>query len=157
MKFTVWLAFTSFVFVTLSCSHSAAHFKYSDFAKEMSVKEGPQSGQNLGNVYGDEGGAVWANCTEKAKDSVSDMIANARKKGGNAIGDVKWQETRTEPTCKKGWGYVMFWPFLLTPLFMSTRVDGNAYKVSKATTGMYQLPENPSDDMKLVDLIMAQK
>lgn len=157
MKFASWVVLIAFVLVTGSgCSHSRAHIKYSEFS-EMSLKQGAQSGTNLGPISGEDGGAVWSDCTEKARGSVRELIAEARLKGGNAIGDIKWAGDRTEPTCKKGWGYVILWPFLLTPLFMSTQATGNAYKTSGgASTGFYLLPENPSDDGKLVDKILAQ-
>lgn len=157
MKLASWLVLFTFILTIGSgCSHSRAHIKYSEFANEMPIKTGSLSGTNLGPISGEDGGAIWSDCTQKARGSVMELIAEARKKGGNAIGDVKWGD-RSEPTCKKGWGYVVIWPFLLTPLFMSTHVAGNAYKVSGgAKTGLFLLPENPSEDGKVVDQILAR-
>lgn len=159
MKFASWLVLFTFILITTDgCSHNRANIKYSEFANEMSIKEGAQSGTNLGPIAGEEGGAIWADCSQKARGSVMDLIAEARKKGGNAIGDVKWPDNHTEPTCKKGWGYVVFWPFLLTPLFMSTHVTGNAYKVAGGAkkTGLFIVPVNPMDDDKLADQILTK-
>ena len=159
MKKITTLATTfAFLATVLGCSTNRAHIEYAEFAGKMPIQAGSFGGQNLGHVTGEEGGAIWDDCTKKAKNSVIDMIANARAKGATAIGDLKWYATGTsEPGCKKGWGYIMVWPFLLTPLFMSTRVDGTAYKGAGKKTGMYQLPSDTHGDAFLADTIVAIK
>lgn len=155
-KTTACVTALALLSTVISCSTSRAHLDYSEFASKMPVQAGSYGGQNLGKVTGEEGGAVWDDCSKKAKGSLMDMIANARAKGATAVGDVKWYATGTsEPSCKKGWGYVIVWPFLLTPLFMSTRVDGIAYKGGGKKSGMYQLPTDPQQDASLADRILA--
>ena len=139
-----------------ACSTSKALIKMDGMDPAVRIHNGAVSGQNLGMVKGDEGGAIWANCTEKAVESARFMIEEAKAKGANAIGDIKWHATEdATPSCKKGWGYLVIWPFILTPLFMSTAVEGTAYKVAdsspaapgkkapakKKSTGLYMIPE----------------
>jgi hypothetical protein len=157
MKFVSWLNIIALSVVTVACSTHRAHLKVSEF-KEMPISNGPMSGQNLGRISGEDGGAIWNNCTEKARGSVVELIAEAQTKGANAIGDITWHATgNSEPGCKKGWGYLIIWPFILTPLFMSTKVEGTAYKTSgKLKTGMYPVPTTPEEEEQLVDQLVAQ-
>ncbi len=143
--------------VTVACSTHRAHFKVSEF-KEMTLSNGSVSGQNLGAISGEDGGAIWNNCTEKARGSVTELIEEAKIKGANAIGNITWHASgNDQPSCKKGWGYLIIWPFILTPLFMSTRVDGVAYKTAgKLKTGMYPVPSTPEEQKRLVDQLVAQ-
>jgi hypothetical protein len=152
----------------VACSHHQAQISYDEF-KDMHVQAGPIAGaEDLGRVKGEHGGAIWDECTQKARDSVNRMIGAARAKGANAIGDVRWTDGNTStPTCKKGWGYFVIWPFVLTPLFMSTEVTGEAYKTTAPTkhskkgkeekSGLYMLPTNPALDTQVVEKILAAK
>ena len=144
---------------SIACSTHRAHINYDEFKKDMPMKVSSWDGaENLGHVTGEDGGAIWANCTENAKGSILELIAEAKAKGGNALGDIKWNASGTsEPTCKKGWGYLIIWPFILTPLFMSTRVDGTAYKVKSLKTGMHFLPTTPEEEAALVEKLLTAK
>ena len=141
-----------------ACSTHKGFVNYSDYKKEMPIRAGAWDGEMLGNSAGSAGGAVWDDCKVKSADAVRELIANAKTMGGNAIGNVKWAEgTTSEATCKKGWGWVMLWPFLLTPLFMSSEIRGDVYKVKGGAkgAGLYILPTNLADENALVDQIVA--
>jgi uncharacterized protein YbjQ (UPF0145 family) len=115
------------------CSTSTAFINYESIDNTVKVSSDSLHGTNLGMVKGDEGGAIWNNCTEKATESVREMIYKTKAAGGNAIANVKWYATgNSTPSCKKGWGYLVIWPFILTPLFMSTAVTGDMIKMNAA-------------------------
>ena len=151
------------------CSTSRAFIKYDSFTGDgVTVNPGSVSGTAVGPVKGDSGGAVWADCTAKATESVYEMIAEAKAQGANAIGDIKWAAMGdSTPSCKKGWGYVVLWPFLLTPLFMSTAVSATAYKVDGSTpaapaapakkkkSGFYMIPDSKEAQAKLAEEITS--
>lgn len=145
------------MFVISACSTHVAHLKYSEFKDEMPIKAGAWNGTNVGFVKGEEGGAIWGECTEKARGSIRELIRQAQEKGGNAVGDIRWTASGNDtPTCKKGWGYLVITPFILTPLFMSTQVTGNAYKVTgKAAANMLMLPTNSEEEVAFIDAVMA--
>ena len=148
-----------FSFILSACSTHQAYINYNEFKGDMPIKDGSWNSESLGQVRGEDGGAVWNNCTEKARGSVREMIAQAKMRGANAIGDVRWTASGTNtPTCKKGWGWVMLWPFLLTPLFMSTEVRGTAYKVSGKVShnGLWNLPVTQEGEDDLINKILAQ-
>jgi hypothetical protein len=158
MKATALLAVVVFLFGTISCSTHQAHLKYTDF-QDMPVRAGAVGGKALGTVSGEDGGAIWDNCTEKARGSVLELIAEARKKGGNAVGNLKWDATGTSDSgCKKSWGYFALWPFVLTPFFMSTRVEGTAYKTDGSkSSSLYMLPNSKEEEQKLVAQLLESK
>jgi hypothetical protein len=157
-RYSLWVVIAGVLFINLGCAINRAYLTYEEFNKDMPVRTSSWNGKSLGPVTGEEGGAVWNSCTEKARESMRDLIANVRQKGGNALGDIKWFAGGTsEPKCKKGWGYVVIWPFLLTPLFMSTRVDGIAYKVDNPRAGLWMIPNSPKDDLALANLIINSK
>ena len=142
-------------FALTACQMVPAKVNYSDF-KQMPLKTESLNGEMVGDVSGEEGGAIWNDCTEKAKGSVEAMIDNAKAKGANAIGDIKWAANNTDkPTCKKGWGYFALWPFILTPLFMSTKVTGKAYKTSGAKHGLLMLPQTPEEKVAFINKIVG--
>ncbi len=144
---------------SIGCSTHRAFLAPEEFKGEMNVQNGSQPGEKIGPVKGEDGGAIWNNCTEKAKGSMHDLIAAAKGMGANAIGDLKWYATGTsQPGCKKGWGYLVIWPFILTPLFMSTEVEGIAYKTKggKATGLLHMLPNTAMEEEALVNLLVAQ-
>ena len=138
-----------------ACSTSRALVDYKSVGEEskVQVNEGSVDGKSLGIVKGDEGGAIWASCTEKAEDSMRIMLLEAKEKGANAVGDIKWYASQSSrPACKKGWGYLVIWPFILTPLFMSTEVEAHAYKVEggRNHAGLIMIPEDHAAQEKLV-------
>lgn len=158
MKNFIKLMCVGIIALQTACSTHTAFINYKDFKSDMPIKAEAYKGQMLGQVAGEEGGAVWDNCTTKAQGSVRAMIANARAMGANAIGEVRWAANGSStPTCKKSWGYCAMPIFLLTPLFLSTKVMGTAYKVTgKATADLFLLPENPAFDASLAADIVAQ-
>ena len=136
-------------FALSACSTHRAMLEYSEF-KEMPLKGGSLTGEELGHVSGEDGGAIWDNCTEKAKGSVRELIANAQQKGATAIGNIRWSASEnSNPTCKKSWGYFILTPFILTPLFMSTHVTGQAYKTT-GRAGVYDIPSSIEEREALV-------
>lgn len=144
-------------FVIGACSTHRANFSYSEFKMDMPIKAGPFDGQELGAVEGSQGGFVWTSCNEQARDAVQDLIANTKAKGGNAVGNVRWRATgQSDPACKKSWGFVLVWPFLFTPLFASSHVDGTAYKTSGGKAGLYMLPTNKAEEEAFIAAILAQ-
>jgi len=144
---------------TSACSTSKALIDYNGFDSTVQIHTDAVSGTALGPVKGDEGGAIWTDCTDKASESLRYLIAEAKNKGANAVGDLKWYATHNStPSCKKGWGYLVIWPFILTPLFMSTEVEGVAYKLDHAskTSGMYMLPNSEQEEAALIRQILAK-
>lgn len=145
-------------FALAACSTHTANIQYSEFSDRMALKTDAVTGQDLGPVTGEHGGAIWDECTGKARDSVVRMIDAAKSKGANAIGNIKWHASgNSTPTCKKGWGYFALWPLVLTPLFMSTRVDGTAYKTDAAKAkkaGLLMLPTNQAELDAFVKQVM---
>ena len=141
-----------------ACSTQKGFVNYSDYKKEMPIKAGAWDGALVGNAKGSQGGAVWDDCKEKASDSVRELIANAKAMGGNAVGNVKWAANGTsEATCRKNWGFVLIWPFLLTPLFMSSEISGDVYKLKGGakSAGLYMLPNTVAEEAALVDQLVA--
>ncbi len=140
-------------FAMSACSTQRAYFEYSEF-KEMPLKTEALTGSNLGMVRGEDGGAIWDNCTEKARGSVRELISMAKAKGATAIGEIKWSATNDSvPACKKGWGYLVIWPFVLTPLFMSTQVTGIAYKTGGKA--LLDLPTNPVEEEAFITYVTS--
>ena len=74
---------------TMACSTQRAYVKTGGMQEDVLLKAGSIQGEELGAVSGEEGRAIWNNCTEKATGSVRELIANAKAKGANAIGDIK--------------------------------------------------------------------
>jgi hypothetical protein len=137
------------------CSTSRALVNYKTVGEEskIQVNEGSVNGKSLGIAKGDEGGAIWANCTKKAEESMRMMLMEAKDKGGNAVGDIKWFASGdSTPSCKKGWGYLIVWPFILTPLFMSTAVEAQVYKLEggKNHTGLIMIPKSRAEEETLI-------
>lgn len=139
-----------------ACSTHKANFSYSEFKNDMPIKAGAQDGEELGAIEGSQGGFVWTPCSEQAREAVQELISNARAKGANAIGNIKWRADGTsDPTCKKSWGFVLIWPFMFTPLFASSHADATAYKVAGKKAGLFMLPTNKSDEEALIQQILA--
>jgi len=129
-----------------SCSVHRAHFEYQEFENRIPIRPGGWDGELIGPVAYDAKGAIWDDCTAIAKMSVWGIIDKTRAVGGNAIGNIRWiprDGGLTIPHCKKRWWYVVFWPLLLTPLFMSATVNADAYRVkdpNATRAGVYMIP-----------------
>jgi hypothetical protein len=153
----VLTALVAMSFFIAACSTHKANFSYSEFKSEMPIKAGSVDGEELGAIEGSQGGFVWTSCNEQARDAVQDLISNARAKGANAIGNIKWRADGTsDPTCKKSWGFVLIWPFLFTPLFASSHADATAYKTGAGKkAGLFMLPTNKVEEEALISKILA--
>jgi hypothetical protein len=147
----------------VSCTYHRAHFNHADYAAEMPLSDQPWSGEEIGPVAANEAGAVWIDCTRAAKGTVWILIDETRRMGGNAIGDIRWIPKKEKkdlrvPSCRKAWGWVLLWPALLSPVFMSSRAEGIAYKVDESElprAGLYLIPETDEGQMQLVERILA--
>ncbi len=143
-----------------ACQIAPALVDYDHVDSTMKASAESFGGKNLGSVSGDEGGAIWNNCTEKATESVRVMLSRAKALGANAVGDITWRASKDKnPTCKKGWGYMVIWPFILTPLFMSTAVDGVAYKTDGSSSkkkGLYLIPSDEQQQIALAHKIVQE-
>ena len=135
------------------CSYNRAFISYNEYEDDVQVAAAGWDGRRLGTVSAGEGGAIWEKCTDVAEGSMWILMEDTRKMGGNAIGEIRWvpqnaKRTTDEPTCKKKWGWFLVWPVLVTPGFMSARVEAVAYNVPDTSTreaGLYLIPEDPSD------------
>lgn len=126
-------------------------------------------GEALGTVSARDGGAIWRKCTKVARGSIWHLIDQTEQLGGNAIGDFRWINTKPgkpdkekrnfdEATCQKKWGWFLLWPFLLTPQFMSARVEAEAYRVDSLpglSSGIYAIPSSVGERELLVDRILG--
>jgi len=137
----------------LGCSYNRAYISYNEYEDDVRAAATGWDGRRLGTVSAGEGGAIWETCTNVAEGSMWILMEDTRKMGGNAIGEIRWvpqnlKRTTDEPTCKKKWGWFLVWPVLVTPGFMSARVEAVAYNVpdtSATQAGLYVIPEDPSD------------
>lgn len=132
------------------------------------MKEASWHGEVVGTVSARDGGAIWNKCTGVARDSIWHLIDQTEKLGGNAIGDFRWINSRPgqtdkpkrdfdHPTCQKKWGWFLLWPFLLTPQFVSARVEAQAYRVDslpELTSGIHIIPDVIAERELLVDRIL---
>jgi hypothetical protein len=133
------------------CSYQRAYVSYTEYEKEdIQAAATGWDGQRLGRVAANEGGALWERCTDVAEGSMWVLMDDARRMGGNAIGEIRWvpqdpKRTTDQPTCKKKWGWFLVWPVLATPGFMSARVEAVAYNVpdlSAAAAGVHVIPDD---------------
>jgi len=152
-----------------ACSYHRAHVWYRDYHDQIPMLADPWDGEALGTVSARDGGAIWRKCTDVARGSIWHLIDETEQLGGNAIGDIRWINTRPgkpdkekrnfdNPTCQKKWGWFLLWPFLLTPQFMSARVEAQAYRgdgLPDLTSGIYSIPDSVADRELLVDRILA--
>jgi uncharacterized protein YbjQ (UPF0145 family) len=146
------------VLAASACTTHRAHIKYTAYQEDMRVDAQPVAGQALGKVQAGEGGAVWADCSKNADYAVKNLIAEAKARGANAIGEVRWSASNSsEPACEKGWGWVALWPFLLTPVFMSADVEATAYRVAQpaAGAGVYMLPKGADEERAFVTMMIS--
>jgi len=146
-----------------ACTYHRAYFDHAEVEEKMPIRNAAWDGELIGPLRAGEGGAIWEKCTNIARGSIWLLMDDARKMGGNAIGDVRWmpqnpKHTADDPSCKKKWGWFLIWPVLLTPGFQSARVDANAYLVPEDSqhTGIYLIPDSDEDRMLVVERLLAE-
>jgi hypothetical protein len=118
-------------------------------------------GKKLGKVTARERGPIWSNCTRLAEGSVWVLMEEAKKLGGNAIGEIRWlpdkpARTTTDPVCQQKYGWFLIWPTLATPLFQKASVEGQAYLIEdeeRMPTGAYLIPETEIERRRLAAVI----
>lgn len=150
---------------SFGCSYHRAYVSYNEYQEDVQVAATGWEGRRLGPVGAREGGALWERCTDVAEGSLWILMEDARKMGGNAIGEIRWvpqdpKKTTEVPTCKKKWGWFLIWPVLVTPGFMSAKVEAVAYNVpdaSAAVAGLYLIPEDPEAREALARSITAER
>jgi hypothetical protein len=153
MRGSVVISVCALVMVAASCSYHRAYISYTEFDEDIQVAAAGWDGRRLGPVSAHEGGAIWERCTDVAAGSMWILMEDTRAMGGNAIGEIRWlpknpERTTNLPTCKKKWGWFLVWPVLVTPGFMSARVEAVAYNVpdtGAARADLYLIPENPKE------------
>lgn len=147
-----------------ACSSHRAHVTHS--TQTLPMWNESLAGEVLGPVAANEGGFLWTECTKAAEGSLWVLIQQTREMGGNAIGDVKWLPKRSKgpleyPACKRKWGFALVWPVTLTPAFMSTRVEGVAYRVEDVaaaeSAGLFFVPPSDDEQQVLVERMLAAK
>jgi len=152
IQFAVMTAFLA----TAACSTQTAYIDKKESQDGVKLSNDAFKGQNLGAIKAEDGGAIWDKCDEKAEGSLRELAHKAKSMGANAVGDIRWTATKSsEPSCKKGWGYLVIWPFILTPLLMSTQVTGVAYKTTGARAGLFMLPNNQAEEDAFVKQVLA--
>jgi hypothetical protein len=147
------LAGALLIMFAAGCSYHRAYISYNEYDEDIQVAAAGWEGRRLGPVSAGEGGAIWERCTDVAAGSMWILMEDTRAMGGNAIGEIRWipqdpKRTTNQPTCKKKWGWFLVWPVLVTPGFMSARVEAIAYNVpdaSAAQAGLYLIPEDPKE------------
>jgi hypothetical protein len=147
----------------LSCSSHRAHVRHADYADEMLLSAESLDGEVLGSVAANEAGALWNDCSKSVRGTLWHLMDRTEAMGGNAVGNIRWlpkSEKRATalPTCKKGWGWVLVWPVVLTPVFMSSRAEATAYRIAepgRAAAGLYVIPGTPAEREALIDRILA--
>jgi len=145
------------------CSYHRAYVSYSTYEGDVQVAAAGWDGRRLGPVSAREGGAIWERCTDVAEGSMWVLMEDTRKMGGNAIGEIRWipqdpKRTTDQPTCKKKWGWFLVWPVLVTPGFMSAKVEAVAFIVpdtSAAEAGLYLIPEDARERAALARRIVS--
>lgn len=160
------LVIGSLVCLGSSCSYHRAHIDYSEYADKMPIQGGTIQGEKLGKVSANEGGAFWNDCTKSARGSIWLLMDQTHDLGGNAIGEIRWlpaadERTTEKPTCKKKWAWFLVWPVMVTPVFMSTRVEAEAYRIESPAQadigdGLYAIPETVAGREALAERIVAE-
>ena len=144
-----------------ACTYHRAYIDDAEFEEKMPIRNAAWDGELIGPLRAGEGGAIWEKCTNIARGSIWLLMDDARKMGGNAIGDVRWvpqnpKHTVDDASCKKKWGWFLIWPVLVTPAFQSARVDANAYLVPEGSevTRLYLIPESEIEWAAVVERIL---
>jgi len=146
------------------CTYQRAYIDYSESGKDVRLTASGWEGQRLGPVSASQGGAIWASCTKVAEGSLWILMDNTRKMGGNAIGEIRWvpqdpKRTTSDPTCKQKWGWFLVWPVLVTPGFMSAKVEGVAYTIpdgAPTRSGVYRIPDDAEGRKALSQRIVEE-
>lgn len=147
--------------VAQGCTYHSAFIRYDEFP-EVALQPESFTGENLGLVMVKEGGAIWRECTEVARGTIWLLLDEARRRGGNAIGDIRWMPQASarridRPTCRRRWGFFLIWPIVATPAFMAANAEGVVYRVdstSADTAGLFLLPESEEETSRLVETIL---
>lgn len=164
-RMTAGLLVLSVISLSVSCTYHRAHINHSDYAAEMPISDTGWDGESLGPVAANEAGAFWNDCTKSVEGTLWILIDETKRMGGNAIGDIRWIPKKekkgnlTLPTCRKGWAWLLVWPVMVTPVFMSSRAEAVAYKVDETKlprAGLYLIPETEAGQLKLVETILAE-
>jgi len=148
---------------TTSCTYHRAHIDYADYAEKIPLSADGFEGERLGTVAANEAGAIWNDCTKSAKGTLWILMDESKRLGGNAIGEIRWipnkeKQTTELPTCRKGWAWFLVCPVLLTPVFMSSRAEAQAFRIPQGATpavGRYRIPESDEDRSELIERILA--
>lgn len=144
-----------------ACTYHRAYISYEDQAGDIAMRARSWDGERLGVVRASEGGAVWKDCTTVAEASIWVLMDEARRLGGNAIGDFRWVPQHPEhssevPMCRQRWGWFLIWPAVLSPAFQSAGVEAVAYRIPDAETpraGLYPIPESRAERQALAERI----
>ena len=158
------IACCALIAATSACTYHRAHFNHEDYADQVPLSSESFDGEALGPVAANEAGAVWNDCTKSAKGTVWILIDETKRMGGNAIGEIRWipkkekKGARELPTCKKAWGWLAIWPVVLSPVFMSSRAEAQAYRIPEGAAtskGIYRIPDSDEERAALVERIVA--
>lgn len=118
--------------IVTGCSVYPLRVSYQEFSDDLLVKTDSWNGEKIGKVRASNGGFLWSDCRTAAHSAMHELIENAKVKGANAIGDLKWDASlNVNPMCQKRWILFLFPPALLTPFFISVGIEATAYKVAK--------------------------
>jgi hypothetical protein len=146
------------------CTYQRAFISYSESGEDVRLAATDLEGRKLGPVSANQGGAIWASCTKVAQGSLWILMDKTRKMGGNAIGEIRWvpqdpKRTTSDPTCKQKWGWFLVWPVLVTPGFMSAKVEGVAYTIpdgAPTRSGVYRIPDDAEGRKALSQRIVEE-
>ena len=159
-KFSVVLLSMAMAVVSWACAYQRAFVSYADY-DEVKISAEGWEGRRLGRVTARERGPIWANCTKLAEGTVWVLMEEAKKIGGNAVGEIRWlpdkpERTTTEPVCQQKYGWFLVWPTLATPLFQRASVEGEAYLIedeSVLPAGAYVIPDDLEERWRLAAVI----
>jgi hypothetical protein len=161
----VLMASGALLIAASGCSFHRAYVSCNEAENDVQVAAEGWDGRRLGPVSAREGGALWETCTDVAEGSLWVLMEDARKMGGNAIGEIRWipnsrKRTTEDPTCRKQWGWVLIWPVLATPAFQSARVEAVAYAVpdtGATVANLYVIPENEAERVAPTRRIVSEQ
>jgi len=144
-----------------ACVTQRAFIAYDGPEARVPLAASPFAGEAIGVVRAAEGGPVWRDCTKVAKAAVWVLIDEARRLGGNAVGNIRWfpdeSVTTDRPCCRQRWGWVLVWPLLATPAFQIAKVEGTAYRLAEPVhegSGVYFIPQGAGAQAELVARIV---
>lgn len=139
---------TVLVVALSGCVTSTTPIDFSKFSAFSGDNPGNKNFDEVGPVAGSSTSWTFASCARLAEDAMTEMLANAKSVGANAVFKVHFAATNDgSPSCKRH-----LWPLLsLIPFWASSSVRGVAAKV-KAPEGpsSAQLDIRPDEDPRLV-------